>query len=300
MDKIKVYRVASTSGKSSPKGSLDNPYTVEEYEEYLDSGKDWPGGYVKDMGYIAADTIIVGSYPSDDSWWDSWEDSSWSDPWSSSGSSEDSSGSSSGSGGGSQGGSVGGGSTAGSVGGGTTGGQSGGWASPSSNIDKAFPELPTRQTDGNCVRILSTRLAKTGVSTLSKFNAVAYDANGNMIASTKLAGYFLERAIDYDKATVSGQNAAILQGDYAIIPGESWQKYAWYLCDVPGRAGIAIHAGNTYQDSTGCLLVGNTYAYDKNSNEYTIGNSRLTLSKLSDLLKEYGYGNIRIQISEDF
>ncbi len=275
MDKIKVYRVASTSGKSSPKGSLDNPYTVEEYEEYLDSGKDWPGGYVKDMGYIAADTIIVGSYPSDDSWWDSWEDSSWSDPWGSSGSSSGS-------------------------GGGTTGGQSGGWASPSSNIDKAFPELPTRQTDGNCVRILSTRLAKTGVSTLSKFTAVAYDANGNMIASTKLAGYFLERAIDYDKATVSGQNAAILQGDYAIIPGESWQKYAWYLCDVPGRAGIAIHAGNTYQDSTGCLLVGNTYAYDKNSNEYTIGNSRLTLSKLSDLLKEYGYGNIRIQISEDF
>ena len=135
---------------------------------------------------------------------------------------------------------------------------------------------------------------------MSKFTAVAYDANGNMIASTKLAGYFLERAIDYDKATVSGQNAAILQGDYAIIPGESWQKYAWYLCDVPGRAGIAIHAGNTYQDSTGCLLVGNTYAYDKNSNEYTIGNSRLTLSKLSDLLKEYGYGNIRIQISEDF
>ena len=98
MDKIKVYRVASTSGKSSPKGSLDNPYTVEEYEEYLDSGKDWPGGYVKDMGYIAADTIIVGSYPSDDSWWDSWEDSSWSDPWEGS-SSEDGSGSSHGSGG---------------------------------------------------------------------------------------------------------------------------------------------------------------------------------------------------------
>lgn len=95
MDKIKVYRVASTSGKSSPKGSLDNPYTVEEYEEYLDSGKDWPGGYVKDMGYVAADTIIVGSYPSDDSWWDSWEDSSWSDPWGGSSSSEESSGSSS-------------------------------------------------------------------------------------------------------------------------------------------------------------------------------------------------------------
>ena len=100
MDKIKVYRVASTSGKSSPKGSLDNPYTVEEYEEYLDSGKDWPGGYVKDMGYVAADTIIVGSYPSDDSWWDSWEDSSWSDPWGGSSSSEESSGSSSGSSGG--------------------------------------------------------------------------------------------------------------------------------------------------------------------------------------------------------
>ena len=177
---------------------------------------------------------------------------------------------------------------------------SGGEVSPSNNLDKAFPEPSAHQEAGNCVRIISTRLAKTCVSTLSKFTAVAYDANGNIISSTMMNGYFLERGINYEEATVSGHNAAILEGDYAIVPGESGQKYSWYLYNVPGRAGIAIHAGNTYQDSTGCLLIGNSYAYDKNNKEYTIANSRNTLSKLSDLLKKYGHGNIRIKISEDF
>ena len=28
------------------------------------------------------------------------------------------------------------------------------------------------------------------------------------------------------------------------------------LCSVPGRSGIRIHAGNSYKDSKGCILVG--------------------------------------------
>ena len=110
MDKIKVYSRSSTSGRSSSKGSSGNPYTQEEYYDIIDSGKDWPGGYVSGLGYVAADTVITGSYMSDDSWLDSWEDSSYSDPWADSGSGE-SSGSSQGTGG-SQGGTGSGGHTA--------------------------------------------------------------------------------------------------------------------------------------------------------------------------------------------
>ncbi len=91
MDKIKVY---SRSSSGFPKGSLENPYTRKEYEDMMDNGEEWPGGYVEGLGYVAADTVITGSCFSEDSW----EDSSWSDPWEGS-SSEDGSGSSHGSGG---------------------------------------------------------------------------------------------------------------------------------------------------------------------------------------------------------
>lgn len=95
MDKIKVY---SSSSSSFPKGSFENPYTRKEYDDIINSDKDWPGGYVSGLGYVAGDTIITGSWLSDDSWLDSWEDSSYSDPWADSGSGS-SSGSSQGAGG---------------------------------------------------------------------------------------------------------------------------------------------------------------------------------------------------------
>lgn len=99
MDKIKVY---SSSSSSFPKGSFENPYTRKEYDDIINSDKDWPGGYVSGLGYVAGDTIITGSWLSDDSWLDSWEDSSYSDPWadSGSGSNSGSTGTSGGTGGG--------------------------------------------------------------------------------------------------------------------------------------------------------------------------------------------------------
>lgn len=79
MDRIKVY---TSSSSSFPKGSFENPYTRKEYDDIIDSDKDWPGGYVDDLGYVAGDTIITGSYFSEDSWFDSWD--FFSDPWGSS------------------------------------------------------------------------------------------------------------------------------------------------------------------------------------------------------------------------
>ena len=298
MDRIKNYARSSQSGSTSPKGNVSNPYTQEEYDEIIESGSPWTGGYVEGKGYVAPDTYITGSYG-----WFSW-DEFWSEnsyPWSI----PDCSGSSSSSGGGSSNGSSNNGGsdiTHGPIGGSHSGGGSSGVQTPSSsNIDKAFPEPSRHQSTGSCVRVVSVRLATTSVSTLSKFTAVAYDRNGNMIPSTKINGFFLERDINYAEATMSGHNKAILVGDYAIVPrfAEN-QEFDWYLTAVPGRAGIAIHAGNNYWNSKGCLLPGVSFSFDESKKEYHVWQSGDMLRKLSDLFNEYGHQNIRIIISEDF
>ena len=88
MDKIKNYARSSQSGSASPKGSVSNPYTQEEYYDVLDSGEPWDGGYVEGLGYVAPDVYIDGSLGSDP--WDSF-----SNPWDYPASSESSSFSSS-------------------------------------------------------------------------------------------------------------------------------------------------------------------------------------------------------------
>lgn len=298
MDKIKSYSRSSQSGSTSPKGSSSNPYTQEEYYDIIDNGKHWPGGFVEGLGYISEEVCIYGSYNFFSSFsWDSFEDSM-SFPWSLPGSSS-SSASGSGGSGGSTGGSSGSGNS--NSGHGTTGGGvSSSGSSSTNNLDKAFPELPKHQEVGNCVRVVSVRLARTSVSTLSKFTAVAYDRDGNVIPSTELNGFFLERGINYEEATVAGHKAAILQGEYSVVPGGEGKDFDWYLASVPGRSGIAIHKGNFYYESKGCLIVGSSYSYNKDSKAYEVRGSAKTFDKLSSLFKEYGHQNIRIVISEDF
>ena len=301
MDKIKKYARSSKSDSTSPKGSSSNPYSQEEYYGILDSEKPWNGGYVEGLGYVASDIYIDGSYGSF-SWDSSWDEIS--DPWflsdSCSSSLSDSNG------GGTSSGSSGSSGNSSSSHGTASGSNSGGnvsnvGTSSSNNLDKAFPEPVRHLATGSCVRVISVRLAKTGVSTLSKFTAVAYDKNGNMISTTMINGFFLEREINYTEATMSGHKKAILAGDYSIVPGiKGIQKYDWYLKGVPGREGIAIHKGNYYMDSTGCLLPGSSFSYDKNKKAYSVGQSGDTLIKLSSLFEKYGHQNIVISISEDF
>ena len=167
MDKINVY---SSSTSSFPKGSYENPYTYKEYDDIMNSGEDWPGGYVIGLGYVAADTIITGSWLSDDSWFDSWEDSSYSDPWSGS-SSEGSSSSSStsgetGGGGGGLGGNVPN-DTITIVGNQQQGGGSGGYS-----VQKAVDYLvkhayPSYNSEcGHCARAVRLALEAGGMSTV--------------------------------------------------------------------------------------------------------------------------------------
>lgn len=74
MGKIEKYSSAEqVSG--APKGSTENPYTMEEYESLLDKGI-WPGGYVEGLGYVIKEVVVKPSgHTSGESFWGSLYDS---------------------------------------------------------------------------------------------------------------------------------------------------------------------------------------------------------------------------------
>lgn len=80
------------------------------------------------------------------------------------------------------------------------------------------------------------------------------------------------------------QKSCIPKGNYKVVPRRS-PKFGDHLhiTDVPGRTFILIHAGNTYKDILGCVLVGDSYG-DINGDGITdVLNSRNTLKKLLTL-----------------
>lgn len=72
-------------------------------------------------------------------------------------------------------------------------------------------------------------------------------------------------------------DTAIPVGSYTVLITYSprFKKNLPLLLDVPGFEGIRIHAGNTHEDTEGCILVGN---YPGNGE--AIVNSRLALEVL--------------------
>lgn len=75
MNRIESYG-ARTQGSSSPKGSVNNPYTQAEYLELKENGE-WFGGYVVGLGYILYELVIIGSFSD---WRSSWMDNLQEDP----------------------------------------------------------------------------------------------------------------------------------------------------------------------------------------------------------------------------
>jgi hypothetical protein len=75
---------------------------------------------------------------------------------------------------------------------------------------------------------------------------------------------------------------AIPRGIYRVIINFSnrFQTFLPLLLDVPGFAGVRIHAGNTEKDTEGCILLGTGRM--RNS----VTNSRYAMSQFLPMLKE--------------
>ncbi len=63
----------------------------------------------------------------------------------------------------------------------------------------------------------------------------------------------------------------------------------FYFKSVPNRQGILIHAGNFTSQILGCILLGDSYSDINNDGFPDILNSRKTIDKLYDTLKDCYY-----------
>ena len=148
-------------------------------------------------------------------------------------------------------------------------------------------------------------------STVSTFIATAYDEQGKKIDSMK--GYLLEPHVNYDSANIANSDKAIMYGSYNIVSKAELEKrinkqrrergekdvnlrFDWYVDNVPGRSGIAIHGGKNGDHTSGCLLPGDTLEYNEDAQDYTIKNSPLKKNELFNFFKQYGGNGIKINI----
>jgi len=90
---------------------------------------------------------------------------------------------------------------------------------------------------------------------------------------------------DMDLAVIASKKVygqtAIATGRYEIIISYSnrFKKPLPLLLGVPGFKGIRIHAGNTAEQSSGCLLTGTDYETDR------VNNSRVAFLKLATAIE---------------
>jgi hypothetical protein len=116
---------------------------------------------------------------------------------------------------------------------------------------------------------------------------------GELYINDKFFCYTLEDKIREEK--IKGKTA-IPYGVYKVIIDYSnrFKCNMIHILDVPNFEGIRIHAGNTDEDTEGCILVG----YTKQDN--SIGKSRLASEALkgfvSDALKK---GDVKIEITRE-
>lgn len=81
---------------------------------------------------------------------------------------------------------------------------------------------------------------------------------GSLYLDNKFLCFTLEEPWRDNKPRIS----SIPEGTYKCIQ-HGWEpdtkvkfKRVWHLLNVPGRSAILIHAGNTIDDTEGCILVG--------------------------------------------
>ena len=94
--------------------------------------------------------------------------------------------------------------------------------------------------------------------------------------------YSREAVLRSPKKMAALKPFAIPEGHYAVVISwsEKFRQWLPILLGVPGFKGIRIHAGNTVEDTQGCILVG------ENRRKGMVLNSRRWLRRLKQLIVE--------------
>lgn len=87
-------------------------------------------------------------------------------------------------------------------------------------------------------------------------------------------------------------STAIPKGTYKVeyTYSPKYKKYMLQVMNVPGFAGIRIHAGNTNKDTEGCILLG------KNTKIGELTCSRATIMQLNEIVKAALHGGQKIEL----
>ena len=102
-----------------------------------------------------------------------------------------------------------------------------------------------------------------------------------------LRSYMTESQI---KALKISNHTAIADGQYKVVLRQSprFKRILPLILNVKGFSGVLFHAGNTVNDTAGCILVG------KNDKKGWLSESKITEQNLVNLLKQYD--NIELTI----
>ena len=102
-----------------------------------------------------------------------------------------------------------------------------------------------------------------------------------------LHSYMTESQI---KALKIANHTAIADGQYKVVLRQSprFKRILPLILNVKGFSGVLFHAGNTVNDTAGCILVG------KNDKKGWLSESKITERNLVNLLKQYD--NIELTI----
>ena len=102
-----------------------------------------------------------------------------------------------------------------------------------------------------------------------------------------LRSYMTESQI---KALKIANHTAIADGQYKVVLRQSprFKRILPLILNVKGFSGVLFHAGNTVNDTAGCILVG------KNDKKGWLSESKITEQNLVNLIKQYD--NIELTI----
>jgi len=119
-------------------------------------------------------------------------------------------------------------------------------------------------------KLVIKRISDDGKQTLGR--ATLYDCTAKVFEFVTL-----EPAWENNEKRIS----CIPAGTYKVLPRISAKyNYHFHVQDVDGRSSILLHVGNYRKDSTGCILVGKTFADINKDGEMDITASKVTLEKL--------------------